>query len=434
MTARPHVRALACAALAASFVLSSAAPAAAAGNVLIVDPAGVAGTYLGVNQAIAAASDGDTLLIRGGSYPTITLNGRSLTLLADGAAFGVGLLDIRNTTPSQRVVVRGAQVSGAFFSFQFPVAIGNCKGPVVLEDCLVAPFIGNPDLTDHAVAIGDSSRVTLVRCQIEAVAGTSGSSGLYGSQGGAGVYCEGSTVGIYDCEVKGGDGGNAWVQFFATLTSTFGGPGLWVRDGHVLASGSTFVAGQGGDGSETGVGLCDLPGSDGGDGITLFPSGQVTLLDCQTVAGAAGSEPGGCPAGGVPGVAIDTSPNGVVNVVNEPARRLEVTSPAREGQTATLTLGGAPNETTFLLYSAHLHGALEPGLAGLLLPGPPLGVFGVTPLSGGGFLQSTLSVPTGFFPPGIDAADVMLQVAVPGAAGTGVLGSGSVVTLLRSGF
>lgn len=432
MTTRTRIIPAIALGLAATLALSS--PVFAAGQVHVVDPVGGPGVFLDVSQAVFAAVDGDTILVKGGGYNKLSIVGKSLTVIADGASVSFAAVSIGNISSSQSVTVRGCSVGGfGLFTNDLPVLIQGCQGAVVLEDLVVAQFLGSPDQTDHGVTIKSSDRVKLVRCSITAVTGTSGSNGLYGAQGGSGIYCTGSSVGIYDCVVTGGDGGDA-AKLFVTLTSTFAGAGLWVSDGVVIASGSSFQGGQGGDGAETAPGLCDLPSSNSGDGISLFPNGQATLIDCVAFGGAAPAVPSGCPNAGQAGVAIETSPNGVLTVVNEPARSLEMSSPARGGQTATLEIDGAPNESTFLLFSANIHGALEPSVAGLLLPGAPIRVFGLAPLNASGKLLATLPIPPNALPPGIEAVDVYLQVAVPGSAGTGVMGSGTVVTLLAAGF
>lgn len=419
-------------AAAAAIAISVPNLAIAAGTVHVVDPNGGSGVFLDVSQAVNQAVDGDTILVKSGVFNNLTIDGKSLTVVSDSAAVSYAQVTIRNLSPSQSVTVRRFTSAGLLFVNTGPVVIENCQGAVVLERATVEQFLGNADYQTHGISIKNCDRVSLIRCQIKAIEGTSGSGGFYGSSGGAAVYATGSSVAIYDSTLQGGDGGNA-TSIFGVFTATSAGPGLWAADGMVLASGSSFTGGDGGFGGETSPGACDLPNSNGGDGISLFPSGELTLLDCTTIGGSAGVVASGCTPVGLPGVAVDTGISGVAAYVNEVARSFEVSSPAREGGLISLTTHGSPNELTFLLVSPMVDGNLVFGLFGGLLPGTPLTVLAMPSLDGAGFSQTVLTVPT-VLPASIDAIDVYLQAVMPGSFGTGVLSSGSVATIVKSGF
>jgi hypothetical protein len=103
--------------------------------VVVVDFANGPGTdYEFLWQAIDAAADGDTLLIRPGYYETwVTVDGRSLTLLGDGAGVNIdGTLTVRHLAAGQRVVLRGLDLG-----YAGSVELYDNDGVVYVEDCTI---------------------------------------------------------------------------------------------------------------------------------------------------------------------------------------------------------------------------------------------------------------------------------------------------------
>jgi hypothetical protein len=93
-----------------------------------------------------------------------------------------------------------------------------------------------------------------------------------------------------------------------------------------------------------------FPGGPGGPGINT--QAPVTTLQCTFVGG-----PGN--PNGTPTVVVGT---GSVAILPGDAGHFSIASPVREGQATTITAGGVPGETAWLLFS------LSPAPVKLLLP------------------------------------------------------------------
>ncbi len=124
------------------------------GPIYIVDAAGGPGTnYTDVQTAVVAVPDGSTLLVRPGTYSTLVINGKGITILAETSfalgstsAFGQILL-IQNTQAHQRVLVRGL-INAAFPQGEL-VRVSNAAGPVTLDGAnqTIGIWFGGPLLT-----------------------------------------------------------------------------------------------------------------------------------------------------------------------------------------------------------------------------------------------------------------------------------------------
>ena len=177
------------------------------GAVLVVDPLDPT-KFDKIQLAINAASDGDTILIKqAGVYSGLTVDGRSLTILADDGLdvqvgfFPIVSIRIRNLAADQHVVLRG--IDGA-------VELVDNAGPVRFEDCRIKGVIGSCSEVhvtpgSPGLAVTNSTSVSLVRCEVIGGDGVTVDIGWFvcHAPGGPGLQAFDSVVVLYDTTVEG---------------------------------------------------------------------------------------------------------------------------------------------------------------------------------------------------------------------------------------
>jgi len=215
-------------------------------TIWIVDAAAGPGSHFtDIPAAIAAASSGDTILVRAGTYSAISINAKELTIR--GAGVGATVVNgtshaVLATPPGGVNVLAGLTIQGEFVTSQ------NAR--VTLLDCALVgsatAFLGSPAL--RAV----ESEVFALRCDftggsVLAPASGLGPSGIGQTYAGTAVTIGGSNFAAYDCDLKGGDNfaNNPFMQHA-------GGHGLaaslsWARVDSCRLSGGNgmHAAGQG---------------------------------------------------------------------------------------------------------------------------------------------------------------------------------------------
>ena len=125
------------------FAAMPATATLAQGSVLVVDPGG-GGAFTEIQDAVDAAVDGDTILLRHGTYVDLSfpfepviIDGKSLVVAAtqSGAVLLNGLhLYVRNLSAGQTVTLSGLQVQDA------AVVLDNNVGAVLLQECCMALY------------------------------------------------------------------------------------------------------------------------------------------------------------------------------------------------------------------------------------------------------------------------------------------------------
>ncbi len=281
----------------------------AAAGVIVVAADG-SGDYAQINQAIVAASDGDTLLIRSGTYAPFIVPGKALQIVADeGASVNVhGYAAVTNLPAGKTVLLGGLITAG-----QLPVHRGlyleDNAGPVRMRDCVLQGYSVPPiwckseyDLPSgqdgaHVVNCDD---VALIACTVRGGMGGSAEWLLCLDQagaGGRGMHEEDSRVTLHDTTVVGGEGG----------TAGYGGDG---GAGVTLAGTSELFAAKcnvrGGDAGNTND-ILDYCG-DGGTGMFVDAASTARLLDTQVTGGLHGYGP-------LPGCSSDGAAFGGLGVV-----------------------------------------------------------------------------------------------------------------------
>ena len=422
------------------------APNSAASKVWVVDVVGGAGVdFTDIQPAVAAAVDGDTILVASGQYGGFTVDAKSLDVVADLGAFVLVPFDqilVRNVAPTQRVLLRGIQSTGPPITGGMPpehlsaLRISGCAGSVWIDDC---DFTAASSLLQNGLAPGiaveDSDFVTVTTTVARGSVIALG--GLDDPHLASGLFARSSTVHVYDSELVGawGAGGGTGV---VEVPGFHAGAGLALDGGFALASGSILRGGTGGDGSNgAGFQWCGA-GGHGGHGLWLLGDASSTArLVGTTLVGGLGGEGGqhidGTPvcSDGADGLPSVVGSNSLVEYPG-PAPGLGAESPVREGLTSFLTVSGGAGDLYFLFASAGPFALDLPELFGTLLIAPPWFELTSGSLPGGGTVSVPLVAPS--VPPTVDARTFFLQtVAFSGALGL-QLGAPTSLTVLAAGF
>lgn len=246
-------------------------------DVLEVDP--VLGPYVQIHEAIAAAAEGDTIVVSNGSYEPFAIDGRSLSVIGVGAAVQVdGTVRVENLAVDQRVALVGLECivptshsgtglvladnagsvrvqGGTVRSWRGTGLQVHACSDVVVADCtLVGGVAATGVWPDKFMDAGeaadlDASNVAFFDCNLTAP----GESLVLGQAGPAAVDSRASELLLVNSVLRGGDGGpgDGTVSIGGTLTCWDpgdGGPGLRARmGGAVRMQGGSFAGGLSGE-------------------------------------------------------------------------------------------------------------------------------------------------------------------------------------------
>jgi len=374
----------------------------------MVGPAGDPPT---VAQAVAAAGDGDTLLVTSDLSSAIAVvDGRSLSIVADPAVptpgpAGGGLV-IENLAAGQVVVLEKLFVRGAGTA---AVTISDCSGSVRIDDCtLEGDLVGLAALP--AVQVQQSSDVALSACLLTGGPGAPGADSFPATPGAAGLDVTASQLAAFGCLVNGGPGGDHEDD-----NGEPGGPSVRSPDGSLFLSGCTVTGGDGGEGGDSSF-FPDC-GGDGGPGLELTTTAAEVDAVATTFSGGAGganTNPD-LPCFGFPGPPTALAAGATLDSIPGAFRSLAVDAPAVAGVATDVRLRGAPGDLAYLYLSTGTAFATHPLFVGPQLFAPPvIRRFLVGTIPASGVLQTTL--PTPALPPGQSNATLFIQgVLVDGA-------------------
>lgn len=408
------------------FLVLATSPSAFAGGVRIVEPTGTQ-NFATIDAAVAAAAEGDVLLVGSGSYPGFSVQGKSLWILAvPGAEVSLsGPITITGLAEPQSLVLNGVRI--AFADDQgsaAPLSISNCAGPVRVEHCLFKAsdlltwFCPTLSPGGPGVRVSSSPRVAFQACVLiggrgEGLDPNENPLCTPGAVGGAGLEAIGSSVALYDCSATGGAGGGS------EGTAGLGAAGLALDHASALASNTTFQGGRGGANFFQAPGL---HGAMGGCAVSFANASTLFEVACTFVPG-----PGGFGSGG----AGPTGPlylGGAPLTLAGPARHANIT-PAVQADLSlwSVLYQGAAVEQGLLLASFEPAQVLVPAFHGTWLVKRaqllPLHLLGFT--DGTGSLVTALS--TGDLPAGSLYQKRFVQAA---ARNSGSVWLGSQASLL----
>jgi hypothetical protein len=392
--------------LAGLLALALVAPVAAQQVWVVDDNGGLEVQFTDIQPAIDAATSGDTILVRGGTYAAFVMDGKGLNLVQDGPGATRSLGGVIRNVDSDAVVIQGIDLDVG----PGGLAIEDVSAPVWIENCVVS---GAP----AAVSVAGGAAVLVVDCDLQGFAGAAGLDIVNGAVGRVSVYRTIIAAGATPSDFSG--------------SGTPGAPGIALNGGRLVISGSFVSGGKAGNGTLFCAGPAGPPPPSGGAGLRV-QSGNAFTLDTAFLGGAGASQvpDGPCPPGppGPSGLGVDVGSAGsVTNGVGQ-AVTLQVDSPVRVGEDTSLSLmavaTGAP---TFLLISPGQEHTVAPNLNGTLFVAPaglavfPLGAFPQNDL------QLVFKAPR--LPVGSAFQPVQMQAALMQPGGT-VLSSPALVLVL----
>lgn len=394
-----------------ALALAPTAPSAPQGAVWTVGPSGA--DFTTIKDAVDAASDGDTVLVKGGGYGPFPITGKALNVVAEaGTTVTVGswspfgeTMTFSQLPAGSTTVVRGidfhAPQIDPFTYAQYGVQLSGCSGTVWFEDC---SFDNGPKGPLWIENCGD---VVLERCSAK---GTSGYTSTMGSKpSGPAIVADGVRLTIHGGVIEGGNG----IGSFFSADPSAGLPGIHVTSGELYLSGCQVIGGKGGAGDP--FGNCPSLPPDGGPAVRL-DDGVLRLLAASLVGGAPGTlDPGCTQASQGPSYVLGTA---TATQLSGTPSWLVSNSPVREGQNLTVrltTTAGTPL-TALLLAGQATDPIFVAPLSGVgLLSGPTrrIGLGTVDPLTGIATFQ--LTIPD--LGPGVLVEPWIFQAYVCGSGG-----------------
>ena len=427
-----------------AWLLLTAVPAFA--DVLIVDATG-SGDFTDLQPAVDAAADGDTILVRTGTYLGFAVSQKSLTVVAEpGAAVDVARsVRVRKLTAGQTVVVIGLRVRG---KAQGPnirpgAVLLDDQGAVRFEECVLIGVDKGPFFASNPAGVGAhleaAQDVVFSNCTIRGgqLIGccapsfcsclTCGYDQFMGpNPRGGGILATTSRLAVFDTLSFGGHG-----EHDVALDASSGGDAATLIDSELFVQGSLLAGGDGGDSA----GISTATGGNGGAGLALSgPLGSTaTLVEVTLTGGTAGEGSPGlvqC-VHGCSGADLVIQAGSQSLALPGLARSLDLTATATEGTAHPLTFEGEPGDEVFLFISptAKLE-APHPLFVGQLALGLPLLrrlKMGTIDASG----QLVASVPVPAVPDG-EAQNLYVQPLFVDLLGTAVLGTPRTLVVLDS--
>jgi hypothetical protein len=393
-----------------------------------------AGAYATIGAAIAAAAEGDTILVEPGTYPAFSIDDKALNVLADpeGGAM-TSSIQIQNLAAAKTCIVSGFQVVSA--SSVPPLYVSNCNGHVRLEALAVAAAFPGSGAGAH---IENCPRVVFARGNFQGSPGAAVSTSGAWNSGGEGLTVLGGKVAAYDCSFHGGRGLDGFDSGATTYNAGYGGTGVLVHAaGQFFASGCSITAGDGGtgvpaacSGTTHGAG----PGGSSGVGLSVEPQSPSSVawsLGCTIASGLAGAGGDGSACGVPSGPAGGTSAAyvGDITFLQPTSRRLVAPTHERELHTIVLTVEGVPGDLAALQISSLPVWQLNLARNGVRTIDPSASrrfLLGTIPASG--TLQ--VNLPIGDLGPGVDALNRYLQLVCLDSSGQMALGSPAALVLL----
>ncbi len=348
--------------LVGAFIVS-AMPTVRANGVTVVDNPALP-MFTSLQAAIDAAPGGGLLLVQSGTYQASVIDGKSLSIVEVPGAQAIvnGPMTVRNLARGQTVLVTGLDVHGGAYAVQSyapGMTLTNNEGMVRLESCTFTG--GNYSITSSTAQGGPGllvqacTQVALASCNLNGGAAWI-EYGYPGTPGGPGLSSTNSNVVLYDCQLRGGTGGQiGWP-------GGDGGVGCVVTGWGLFASGSTISGGTGGDGDYVGC----PEGGFGGDGMHVTGA-QVWMLDTTLNPGFGGYSL--CSTYQLPGVALQNM-GGIVHQISGTRRKLAAAAISAGSALLTVTVTAQPGDRFYLMQSWDTAYAFSAALNGVWMMPP----------------------------------------------------------------
>lgn len=412
----------------ASCFIAAVAHSFGVAGVHVVDPQGGSGEAQLV-AALAAAQEGDVILLRAGDYSRnppagYTFVNRGFSIVGDDP-LGVELpgLVINSTgSTTHPLVLRHLKIQGLHQTGYGSGIWLTGYGPYLIEDCVIRAAVGShptvgsgstlPLPGSPGLLLDKANQLVLMRCEVRGGDGASSmvhpvtGSILRASRGGDAVNSWKTSFVAHETDFIAGDGGSNWIGFASGQVAFDHSGGIGIATVHYYGSpelhGCSVRGGSNGVYLGFGFGSC-------GHGVTLATE---TYMVHRESSFAAGTPIGG----GQPGAAIYNPQNIPVFTYPAKSRSLQIEALVREGHAGLWTVTGNPgdfaiafvgtNATAFNQYTPHFQGSwmlgTYPSQAILTLP------LGTLPASGVG--TWTMHAPS--MPVGVDAQRIFVQLGI----------------------
>lgn len=393
--------ALTCACLTLGAMLHCAAPAAALqggsglGALWIVDAKARAGSQFDdLPQAIAAADDGDAILLRAGTYQSADIDGKAVSLFAEpGSQIQIigGGLSFENTPTGTPLVLSGL---GHGKAVKGPWHFEEVRGPLILQDVRVTSGPSGPLLSQSkpAVTLEDVSDTFIDASRLTGSAGLDWGGAVPVGSSPALELSEGRLF-VYHSQLIGGEGAQGSTINDIIVQAGDGADALLLHSGRSYLVGSTLQGGGGGNADVSASSGCG-DGGNGGPALHLADDNPWARLDSVvTFAGQAGQAKPGCQAG-QQGLVLeyDTGTFGILSPLAPPPT-FSAPSVAREFEPLDIEFRGEPGELVFWMTTATPVPAEVGGWGGLLLDSLNGNVTPMGLLPTNGKLSTTVSSP-----------------------------------------
>lgn len=398
------------------------------------------GGFTEIQDAVDAASSGDTIFVHSGTYGAVSISNKALIITATyGIKVHTGCLIVEGIQAGDTVSIQGLSARP---SDHMPgTVVRNNDGHVRFHSCSFYGADGKPSAleADGCVSahIVNSADVAFNDCYFP------GGDGIdydlpdtFVGDGAPAVLAETSHVALYRSQLRGGKGGS--IDSGPPLDGRPGGDGYRSADAFLMTSDTLFEGGKGGDGGDdlegdTCYGRIAGNGGDGGHGIHLTDSQAVLYrLKAGLQGGHKGN--GGYP-GGMPGAngQGQVAPPSSVHVFYKTPGDLKITTPLKKYLYYSIDLEGMQGAVVILyiatapgaLFTTKFHGQWQLSLSDLT----PV-VLGVIP-AGGELTISGFAPP---LPPSMETLTVYVQALYAISSGHSVLGPSQPVTMMGSGY
>jgi len=405
-------------------------PTPAFAGTWIVDGAG-GGDFTRIQDAIAAAAEGDTIVIRPAQYfEEIRIDGKSLNLIGQDPNAKPQVLEsyspnhvfiVENLGPDQSVLIANLFLLTDGYDANLGASKGtltiqDCAGSVRVQDCLLvgsSDACAGPSACDQfgGAYVTRSSDVVFVDTSITAGYAScwEDAKGTYSCGGGdlePALVVEGggvaTNVALFDCFVLGAPGRDPY--YLDLYDGWNGGEAAVFTDCFVFASQSIFQGGAGSDADDGPSPHTPGVGGNGGDAVVLT-NAQLEDKGCSFLGGVAGvgapcapcNPPLPAGADGVPGTSVVGC---CVQPVLDEGRSVEIEARQLLPGRVRATFRGQPGDRVDLALSAGGDFAHQPARRGVLGLQAPFSLAGGTTALGtlpaGGEL--TLVVDVGLVP------------------------------------
>lgn len=362
-------------------------------SVWIVDAAG-GGQFTDIQPCIDVAVDGDTILVRTGSYGAFVVPNKALRILAEsGASVQTGGITVRTLEAHKDVLLARLHAVATAAPYD-GILMRNNAGSIRVEDCVLQSGVPQFETSQqrYGAEIQNSADVTFRGCILR---GGDWSADGAGGMDRHGLAATGSRIAAWTSIFEGG-GGNT----DSGGDGCSGGYGAYVRSSFVFGEDCDFVGGDGGDGAVV-TGFC-TNGGDGGPALWAILTSEIRLHRANLVSGVGGNHHdsgicGSCCSDGFDPPPTHVSPDSTFeNLTLIPVRALSGPNPVVSGGTAHLSIWGGVGDEVRLVFGTSTLFAWRPNLLGVSIL--PMLAFAPMPSPGpgiGGVVFSGTIGPTG---------------------------------------